>query len=263
MKRSPCAIRVEVATLCVAWARAVATPTRAAEAPLITEAPEPLRVLFVGNSFTYYNNSLHAHVRAIVSDREADSAADLRFRAMTISGGKLAEHVLGARGLIAHGASDERSRPWEVVVIQGHSLEAMTDASALAFANAASTLDSWVRAARGRSVLFMTWAYADRPEMIATIDEVYTAVGNRLAALVAPVGLAFAQAKRERPELVLHSDDAIHPTRLGSYLAANVFYATLYGRSPEGTNYLAGLDADVAAFAQRVAWQTVQVYQSR
>jgi hypothetical protein len=47
---------------------------------------------------------------------------------------------------------------------------------------------------------------------------------------------------------------------LGTYLAANVFFATLFGESPVGSSYTAGLSDKQAAFAQSVAWHTVQQY---
>src|SRR5258708_12191459 len=43
-----------------------------------------------------------------------------------------------------------------------------------------------------RPVLFMTWAYADAPEMTAQLAEQYTIAGNAHGALVIPAGLAFA-----------------------------------------------------------------------
>ena len=244
--------------LALLWA-----PAATAQTPLISEAPEPKRVLFVGNSFTYYNQSLHSHLRALVDERMPEGKQQRTFRAMTISGARLDEHVLGARGMIEKGVEGPPPRPWDVVVLQGHSRETLEEASARRFAESAAALDGWVREAGARSVLFMTWAYTDRPEMTPVIDEAYTRVGNRLAARVAPVGLAFARLRAERPEYALRTGDAIHPTVLGSYLAANVFYATLYGRSPEGSAYLAGLDPAVAAEAQKIAWETVQAYQTR
>lgn len=231
-----------------------------AEGPLIEEVPAPQRVLFIGNSFTYYFNSLHAHVRALTDDLRPKGASKRSFRAMTISNGTLAEHVLGARGMIDRGAD---GRPWDVVVLQGHSRATLKPASRIAFAEAADTLDGWVRAASSRSMLFMTWAYGDRPEMHETVQREYTRLGNRLAATVAPVGVAFQIVEQERPDLAVTGEDQIHPTRFGTYLAASVFYATLYGASPEGSLYHAGLEPERATYAQRVAWRALQEYRSR
>ena len=57
----------------------------------------------------------------------------------------------------------------------------------------------------------------------------------------------------------MHSDDKKHPTRQGTYLAACVFYATMYGRSPEGLpGSIAKLTDDEARPLQAIAWKTVQ-----
>jgi len=117
-----------------------------------------------------------------------------------------------------------------------------------------------VRAHGAEPVFFMSWAYADRPEMTARLAEAYTAAGNANHALVIPAGLAFARSVAERPALDLYAPDKRHPSPAGTYLAAATTFAALFGRSPEGNGYTARLDGDTAAFLQRVAWRTVRDY---
>jgi len=74
---------------------------------------------------------------------------------------------------------------------------------------------------------------------------------NDVGALVVPVGLAFELSRRDNPAIDLYWDDHKHPSLAGTYLAACVFYAALYGRSPEGNEYLGGLSADAAHKLQR------------
>lgn len=47
---------------------------------------------------------------------------------------------------------------------------------------------------------------------------------------------------------------------LGTYLAACPTYAAVYGKSPLGNAYVAGIDADTAKFLQTTAWETVKEY---
>ena len=75
-----------------------------------------------------------------------------------------------------------------------------------------------------------------------------------------PAGLAFAKSIARRPDLELYVADKRHPSLAGTYLAACTVYASLFGKSPVGNRYTAGLPADVAAHLQQVAWDTAQEY---
>jgi hypothetical protein len=116
------------------------------------------------------------------------------------------------------------------------------------------------RKAGAKPVFFMSWAYADKPEMTAQLAEAYTAAGNENGAFVIPAGLAFARSIAKRPELNLYVGDKRHPSLLGTYLAAATVYAALYRETPVGNAYTAGIDNDTARFLQTVAWETVQDY---
>lgn len=56
--------------------------------------------------------------------------------------------------------------------------------------------------------------------------------------------------------------DQVHLTRLGSYYAALVSYAVLYGRSPLGAWAPAEVDAQQAHSLQTVAWQIISDYRA-
>ena len=117
-----------------------------------------------------------------------------------------------------------------------------------------------VRRHGAKPVFFMSWAYADAPEMTAQLAEAYTQAGNANGALVVPAGLAFARAIAQRPQLNLYASDKRHPSMLGTYLATATIYATLLKKSPVGLSYTADIDEPTARFLQTVAWETVQDY---
>ena len=213
----------------------------------------PKNVLFVGNSFTYYNNSLHNHYRALLRSARPEVAADSIVRIMTISGGRLPEHRAGLQPMLA-------SAPWDVVVLQGHSRGPIDDATAAAFRGAAREYAGLIRESGAEPVFFMTWSYTGNPEMTDLLDAAYTGIGEQLSARVVPVGRAFATATRERPDIELRIADERHPSLAGTYLAACTFFAALQGQSPVGAEYDAGLGESVAAYLQDVAWRAVQEY---
>ena len=216
----------------------------------------PAKVLFIGNSFTYYNNSVHRHYRQLILASGIHSEETSRAEIMTISGGHLPEHEGGFKHVLA---IDD----WDVVVMQGHSLGPISEGTAEPFRQAARKFAKLARKQGARPVFFMTWAYTDRPEMTPQLDRAYTEIARELDAEVVPVGLAFATVTAERPDLPLRTDDARHPTLAGTYLAACTFFAALYGQSPGGLDYDAGLGKETADYLQQVAWKTVQDYANK
>jgi hypothetical protein len=111
-----------------------------------------------------------------------------------------------------------------------------------------------------KPALFMSWAYADKPEMTAQLAEQYTKAGNDNDALVIPAGLAFARALAKKPDLVLYDRDKRHPSLQGTYVAASTIYASLYGRSPVGNPFTDGIDPATAKLLQEAAWEATQEY---
>lgn len=215
--------------------------------PALAAAEAPERVLFVGNSFSFYNNGLHNAYKALAES--ADS--DVRTRLLTISGGRLHEHVEGLAALAP-------TENWDVIVLQGHSRGPLQKGPR--FDASARKLVKIARANDAEPVLFMTWAYTSKPEMTAELAAAYAKVGRRLDVDVIPVGLAFELSLNNRPELQLVMADDKHPTRAGTYLAACVFYAALNAASPVGLTYTAELEPGDAQFLQRIAWETIKAF---
>ncbi|MFD1797236.1 hypothetical protein FQV27_09755 [Paracoccus aurantiacus] len=233
-----------------------------------TDADAPKQILFIGNSYFYYNDSLHNHTRRMAGEASGIDIDDLDYRSITISGGSLDMHPIDhylTPGAIGY---DE---PFDLVILQGNSAAAETEARSTRFHDAVVAMDEKIKATGAKTALYMTHAYAEghedyTPDGTEKLDKLYTDTGAEIGATVIPVGLAFAEAKRQRPELELQQDfDHSHPTLAGTYLASAVTYATLYGKNPVGLeyDYFGRLPAEDAAFLQQVAEETVKAYQAR
>jgi hypothetical protein len=123
------------------------------------------------------------------------------------------------------------------------------------------TKDSGIVRRHGSTpVLFMSWAYQDKPEMTQQLAAAYTRAGNQNHALVIPAGLAFSSAVRKFPDINLYAPDKRHPSLAGTYLAACTTYAALFAKSPVGSKYEAGLNHEWANDLQTVASETVREY---
>jgi hypothetical protein len=229
-------------------------------------------ILWVGNSFFYYNNSMHGHYGALAA--AAEPGTKVRGVSVTISGSGLDWHDV-ASYLKPDGIGKYSFVPGNKIVFNnpGRQFDAviMMDCSqcpvhpqlATAFRDSVKKDAAIVTQYGARPILFMSWAYKDVPEMTAQLAEAYTVAGNANDALVIPAGLAFAKAIARRPGLELYQPDKRHPTLAGTYLAACTTYAAIRKKSPVGNTYHAGLDAELAAFLQTVAADTVQEYYVR
>lgn len=228
-------------------------------------------LLWVGNSFFYYNNSMHGHVRELLI---AAGAKGYRGVSATISGSGLNWHDVGAHfkpdGVGSYsfvGDNEVRfnqvDKPFDAVLMMDCSQCPVHPQLKSKFHEFADRHSATVRQHGAEPMLFMSWAYKDKPEMTEPLAAEYLEAGRRNRALVVPAGLAFAESIRRRPELELFVADKRHPSLAGTYLGACTVLASVYGRNPVGSRYTAGLPADVAAHLQQVAWETASSFHAK
>jgi hypothetical protein len=234
-----------------------------AEEPAVSRLQNnaPERILFIGNSYLYYNDSLHNHVVRSVRERHGD-AGDFVFKSATIGGATLDQHPVAQ--LLEPGRLNV-DEPFDLVVLQGGSGEMLSEAGRAKFLDVANAHSKASRATGAEVALYMTPAYVEphrraSATMTDTVADGYVAAGNAIDAPVIPVGLAFREAYRRRPDIRLHKHfDGSHPTLLGTYLAACVVYATLYQQPAAeiSYDYYGAVPESDARFLRQVADETV------
>ena len=248
-----------------------ASPLSAQTAPKVLDSgvDKPASAILIGNSFFYYNNSLHNHLILLL--RAADPNSRFRATSVTISGSGVDWHdvesyfrpnALGSYSFDLNNnvVFNKLDRLFDLAIMMDCSQCPIHPQLKGIFAEYAKRHSDTVRKHGAKPVWFMSWAYADKPEMTAELAEAYTRAANDNGAFVIPAGLAFARALKERPDLVLYASDKRHPSLAGTYLAAATVYASLFKKSPVGLAYTAGLDAPTAKLLQTAAWETVQDY---
>jgi len=230
-------------------------------------AHAPRRVLFVGNSYLYYNDSLHNHVRRILEELQPVEPKKLIFKSATIGGAQLSHHPIAWH--LEH-KNLGVAQPFEVVILQGGSAEVLNPKREQAFQETVDRFCRLIREAGGEPLLYMTHAYVTPHQnveegQIDRIESAYLRAGRRNGVRVIPVGRAFDQAYREFPDIRLHETfDGSHPNLNGTYLASLVVYLSLYGGDLKELNYdyFGELAPSVSKPLQRIAESVVLKFQS-
>ena len=70
-------------------------------------------------------------------------------------------------------------------------------------------------------------------------------------AIVAPVGSAWKQMRDSFPSVDLYVPDESHPSASGTYLAACVFYASIFHKNPMQTTFNNGLATTCLLYTAR------------
>ena len=224
-------------------------------------------VLWIGNSFFYFNNSMHSLVSGFAKTDDAKSP--IRGVSVTISGSGLDWHDIksylrpGGIGRYSFVGDNEivfnkSGKQFDTVMVMDCSQCPINPKLSASFFETVKKSSDIIRKNGAEPVLFMSWAYKDKPDMTKNLANAYKKAGKDNTALVVPAGLAFANSIAKRPDIELYQTDKRHPSLAGSYLAAATVYASLFKKNPIESNYTGGLDVETAKFLRSVAWETVQ-----
>ena len=212
-------------------------------------------VLFVGNSFTFWNGGLWTHMQELTAARGEDLGAET---SRVVRGGA-SLRVLWKRTKAKEKISEGG---YDVVVLQ----EDLPETKVSDFHKYAALFDAHTREAGSRLIFFMSWDY-ERLDWIS-MDEIITEhkrMAWELDAEVAPCGYAWQRAMAERPEVDFYSGDREHQSWYGTLLNLYVIYSTIYGESPESLEFTppekSEVTADEDAWLRRVAWGAYQSWQ--
>ncbi|MBP3762673.1 MAG: T9SS type A sorting domain-containing protein [Bacteroidales bacterium] len=215
------------------------------------------RVLFIGNSLTYFNDMPHLFERIA-----ADKGHEVEARSFTLGGTGLVE--LAATSEVQRLIREER---WDKVVLQPGSSES---------AGLSRSTGEMARAI----LQFLETLRAMSPDAKVCLYEISNGVtpGNgsgdyatylysqqrirdtvlRMAALaglpMAPAGECFRHHYAVHHDLMLHSAfNDVHPNLAGSYLVACALFETLFEEPVMPCRFHASLDAGQADYLQEVA----------
>lgn len=176
-----------------------------------------MRILFLGNSFTFYHDLPEMVAQILL----AEVKGNLR------GGAYLHQHIDPSDELYSIIRKLLSEEKWDYVVLQDQSQGPITHPKE--FACAVAALSEMIRAAGGTPVLYETWAYEEGSDTLASTGMTFFEMQKKLSsgyrmaadasqALLAPVGQVFAASRRLMQ--LYDADDHYHPSQAGSRLAA-------------------------------------------
>jgi hypothetical protein len=251
-------------------------------AMIVTTNPPPMRLLFLGDSLLGISTAYSNNIPAILMNLAENLGDDVTNTIIANASWYLYMFATNTAAL-----NQINSGNFDLVVLQDQSQEpSLPVPRDNSMFPACRTLNSVITNSAEKTMFYETWgllngdtagncgSYDIPPQyldcdggfgsflsMNIALREGYAMIGNQLIAAVSPVGLAWATVRQQQPGLNLYIlDDSLgdrHPNSYGAYLAACVFYSTIFGRSPEGSTYYSTNDVSSAMYLQQVAAQTV------
>ena len=177
-----------------------------------------MRILMLGNSFTYYNDMPSMLAELL----------DAQVVPRTRGGAYLAEQLDPVMDLGAGTVAALENEAWDYVILQEQSNAAITANEA--FQSSVSRLCEMARHAGAVPVLYATWAYQkgshwldeiglSYEEMAQGLYDAYHQAAEKYGAAVADVGRRFLELSETQN---LYAEDGMHPNETGSRIAAEI-----------------------------------------
>lgn len=189
-----------------------------------------ISVLFIGNSYTYYNDMFKILMNIAETNGEEVFSDQIAY-----PGFELIEY------LEEEIKYDEikgklNSRKWDYVVLQDQSRKTLDNLQELR--GAVEELSVLIRDNGAKPLLYSTWSYRDGSENLEetelsyddfykVIIDGYSSVGKEFGIDVVDIGYVFKELHKD---VNLLEEDDSHPNVLGSYIIAYKFYEHILGK---------------------------------
>lgn len=209
--------------------------------------PVKVRVLFIGNSYTFFYDMPEMIVK--IADSAPIKSEGLLIQAITKGGATLKQHWNEniAPSLV-------KSQKWDYIVLQEQSIWAMFPERRLETKQYAKNFADLASLNNATPVIYQTWPrkefsgwyqqpqYADNlknyTHMQDTIKIQTEAVANFADTKIVPVSDYWGLTKNQETNIELYDPDGSHPSVQGSYLTALIFYRYFLGQDPQKTTYI-------------------------
>ena len=180
--------------------------------------PGGIRVLFIGNSLTYYND-----LPGTLSALALTTGDTLRAGAVAYPDYALIDHLREGNAIRAIESDD-----WNFVVLQQGPSSVQINRDSLI--DMTRVFDATIRRAGAKTALFSVWPQTIHSATFPRAIESYRLAAAGVNGVYLPVGAAWLTTLTQDATLPLYSNDGLHPSELGTYLAALVMYERFTGK---------------------------------
>ncbi len=248
-------------TIAKFWGKDDFGDTSSAFPPLNERIINMKNILFVGNSYTYYND-----MPAILTALAKSAGIEVNTKSIVKGGATLQWHLTANENGDVVPFNELRSSSYDFVVIQEQSDRPAIDPKA--FLDSVKLLCDEAKKCGATPVFYSTWAKKEghenlkkysmtRPEMADRLASSYRLAAEESEGLLAPVGKAFMALSESHPEIELYNPDGSHPSYAGSYLAAIILFAAIFEEAPEKCTFAGELDEKIADILKKAARDAV------
>lgn len=193
--------------------------------PTPPEGGTARRILFIGNSLTYYND-----LPGMVKTLAHEAGVDLTVESVTFGGVSLQDHW--EEGTALRRLADTT---WDLVIMQQG--PSGTPESRTLLIEYAELFNTPIRAAGARPAVYMVWPESVRQTAYDSVAWNYTAAADSIDAVLFPGIRTWQAAWRRVPSMELYGKDGFHPSPLGTYAIAVLMVHQITGRRAVGLPY--------------------------
>ncbi|MFT5779525.1 MAG: hypothetical protein ACI837_002484 [Crocinitomicaceae bacterium] len=216
---------------------------------------EPLKILFIGNSYTHMND-----MPKMFDKIAKEAGLNILVEKSAQSGASF--HVHSERKDMFRAI---KKRKWDYVVLQGYSRELSfkpeyIDTATIPFLSKI-TQAIYDNNECTNVLFYMTWGYEDGfgeldelnsyGKMADSIEHGYKYISEHYDVPVVPVGMVWKDVKNST-SIDLYAEDRAHPSQEGSYLIANTFFEAIFG-VPANENLSIVVEDDAAQIRKAVS----------
>lgn len=221
--------------------------------------PKRMKVLFIGNSITYYNS-----MPVIFKSLAIAAGESISVESWTRGG-----VILGYFALNKNAAKIINKEKWDYVVLQDGDYHIIYPEDHVRLEAYVKTLRDLILANNPETKILFHMLHAlkgglthdnvhyDYNAFMQKIIEGTTAFANKADLEIAPVGIAWNDMVVNQPQIELYAPDGMHPSYAASYLIACVYLSEIFQKSSVGNSYTGGLAETGARIIQTVASDTV------